>query len=103
MAKRTIKQKLAYALRAFYRKKIVYTTKYKPGIMDRAFEYRGCRYIRIAFDNRRLYEDRIPTVDVPISQVKGIKALYSPAEVWLWSLLGVKADNKNRPIKKLKK
>lgn len=87
---------------AFYRKRIVYSTKHKPAVMIKPLEHEGKRYIRVAFDNRIKYEGHIPILDIPSHQVTGIRYNYSPAEVFLWSLLGVKVDNKNRPVKRIK-
>lgn len=90
-------------LRFFYRKRIVYTYKYKAGVLVKSFQLGDRKFIRIALDNRQKYAGHIPMVDVDIKDVIGIKYCYSKCEVFLWSLLGVKADNSKRPVKPLAK
>ncbi len=103
MEKRTLKEKIGYWLRVFYRKRIIYSTKYQPAVLVFSFNKDGKNYVRVAFDNRQKYENKIPMIDIETKYVTGIKYCYSQAEVFLWSLIGVKADNKHRPVKKLKK
>lgn len=97
-----IRRKVARLLRMFYRKKIVYTTKYKPAMLVKSFELGGKRYVRIAFTNRA-HDHQIPMVDVEVKYVKGIRVCYSKFDKFLWKCIGVTAENRYRPVKRLKK
>ncbi|RYZ22149.1 MAG: hypothetical protein EOO10_21905 [Chitinophagaceae bacterium] len=74
----------------FERKKIVHTTKFKPGVLVKTFEGRGVKYVRIAFPNLVKYPGTLPIADVPFSCVTGIRKLPSRFEKAFWRLLGIK-------------
>lgn len=78
----------------FTSKKIVYTKQWQPGLLLYTFVNKGKWYARIAFPNRKKFEDKMPITDVLFEDVKYIRKLPTPFATWFFGLFGMKAKAK---------
>lgn len=84
----------------FKSKKIIYTGKFSPGELVKVFQYRGKKFVRIAFSNKVKIKGMVPVTDVPFDQVTAIRKLPTPFKKKMYSLAGLKAKAKFYQIQK---
>lgn len=78
----------------FHRKKIVYSRTYEPAQYYKAIKVKGVHYIRCIQTNRPNHHGSVPMIDIPASQIKGIRKLHSPFQLWLMKQLGITPSKK---------
>lgn len=76
-------------IKKFFRsKKIVYTERFAPAELVKTYkDFRGRKWVRIAFTNRVKFRGTMPVTDVEFRNVTGIRKLPSPFKKWVFSLV----------------
>lgn len=78
----------------FHRKKMVHSRTYEPAQYYRTVNIKGKRMVRCVQTNRPNRHGSVPMIDIPVSQVIGIRRLHSPFQLWLMNLLHITPSNK---------
>lgn len=84
----------------FKSKKLVYTRKFKPGVLQKVFVYKNVKFARIGFPNLIKFHGYLPITDVPFKSIVAISKLPSPFKKWLYRQFGLKAKGTYYIIKR---